>query len=201
MHVTLTKNDTFLTKVWLSLYKKLHNPTDIKVHIFWEGHTFLRNLHRRFVLCSNGQIYGGDFAKYSQNIWTLNFIFCLFSIPQALWEYLNDLSTIFNLIISSNSSLISLLFSSFFFMILGQHLQDKSCNGQRLYWDANVRSRTCMPILAPSIASHRQRWVSCSLWPQMLLLSHRKLQGPQIQVGQLPTVSSLFLVRPYWFWA
>ena len=35
-----------------------------KVHIFWEGHKFLRNLHRRFVLCSNGQIYGGDFAKF-----------------------------------------------------------------------------------------------------------------------------------------
>ena len=25
---------------------------------------FLRNLQRRFVLCSNGQIYGGDFAKF-----------------------------------------------------------------------------------------------------------------------------------------
>ena len=34
-----------------------------KVHIFWEGHKILRNLHRRFVLCSNGQIYGGCFAK------------------------------------------------------------------------------------------------------------------------------------------
>ena len=33
-------------------------------HIFWEGHKFLRNLHRRFVLCSNGQIYGGYFAKF-----------------------------------------------------------------------------------------------------------------------------------------
>ena len=34
-----------------------------KVHIFWEGHNFLQNLHRRFVLFSNGQIYGGDFEK------------------------------------------------------------------------------------------------------------------------------------------
>ena len=24
----------------------------------------MRNLHRRFVLCTNGQIYGGDFAKF-----------------------------------------------------------------------------------------------------------------------------------------
>ena len=29
-----------------------------------EGHKILRNLHCRFVLCSNGQIYCGDFAKY-----------------------------------------------------------------------------------------------------------------------------------------
>ena len=36
----------------------------IKVHIFWEDHKFLRNLHRKFVLCSNGQIYGRDFAKF-----------------------------------------------------------------------------------------------------------------------------------------
>ena len=35
-----------------------------KVHIFWEGHKILRNLHRRFVLCSASQIYGGDFAKF-----------------------------------------------------------------------------------------------------------------------------------------
>ena len=36
----------------------------LKVHIFWESHKFLQNLHHRFVLCSNGQIYGGDFAKF-----------------------------------------------------------------------------------------------------------------------------------------
>ena len=36
----------------------------IKVHIFWEGHKFLQNLHRRFVLCSASQIYGGDFTKF-----------------------------------------------------------------------------------------------------------------------------------------
>jgi hypothetical protein len=29
---------------------------------FWEGHKILRNLYRRFVLCSNGQIYGRDKA-------------------------------------------------------------------------------------------------------------------------------------------
>ena len=37
------------------------NVASGKVHIFWEGHKFLRNLHRRFVL-SKSQIYGGDFT-------------------------------------------------------------------------------------------------------------------------------------------
>ena len=36
----------------------------VKVHIFWDGHKFLWNLHRRFVLCSNCQMYGGDFATF-----------------------------------------------------------------------------------------------------------------------------------------
>ena len=38
-----------------------------KVHIFWEGHKILRNLHRIFHRYYIGQIYGGDFAK----IWGL----------------------------------------------------------------------------------------------------------------------------------
>ena len=41
----------------------------VKVHIFWEGHKILRNLHCSFVLCSNGQIYGGDFAKFCGLLW------------------------------------------------------------------------------------------------------------------------------------
>ena len=44
----------------------------IKVHIFWEGHKILQNLHRRFVLCSSSQIYSGDFLKLL-----------------AFWEYMN----------------------------------------------------------------------------------------------------------------
>ena len=36
----------------------------IKVHIFWEGHNFFQNIHRRFVLCCSGQIYGGDLPKF-----------------------------------------------------------------------------------------------------------------------------------------
>ena len=35
----------------------------IKVHIFWEGHKILRNLHCRFDRYYIGQIYGGDFTK------------------------------------------------------------------------------------------------------------------------------------------
>ena len=40
------------------------NIENIKVHIFWEGHKILRNLHRRIVLSSNGQIYGGHFTNF-----------------------------------------------------------------------------------------------------------------------------------------
>ena len=36
--------------------------TSLKV--IWEGHKFLQNLHHKFVLCSNGQIDGGDFEKF-----------------------------------------------------------------------------------------------------------------------------------------
>ena len=41
------------------------SPID-KVHIFWEGHKILRNLHCRFEFDRYyiGQIYGGDFAKF-----------------------------------------------------------------------------------------------------------------------------------------
>ena len=51
----------------------------IKVHIFWEGHQFLRNLHCRFVLCSNGQIYSWDFAKLCGLI--------LVSLLTVLWGF------------------------------------------------------------------------------------------------------------------
>ena len=34
-----------------------------KVHIFWEGHKILRNLHLTYVLCSASQKLGEDFAK------------------------------------------------------------------------------------------------------------------------------------------
>ena len=35
-----------------------------KVHIFWEGHNILRNIHQLFVGCTSSQIIGGDFAKF-----------------------------------------------------------------------------------------------------------------------------------------
>ena len=36
----------------------------VKVHIFWEGHKILRNLHQLFDCQYIGQIIGGDFAKF-----------------------------------------------------------------------------------------------------------------------------------------
>ena len=38
--------------------------TSIKVHIFWEGHKILQNLHLTFVICSASQKQGEDFAKF-----------------------------------------------------------------------------------------------------------------------------------------
>ena len=35
-----------------------------KVHIFWEGHKILQNLHSTFDWHYMGQIYGGDVAKF-----------------------------------------------------------------------------------------------------------------------------------------
>ena len=35
-----------------------------KVHIFWEGHKILPNLHQLFDWHYIGQIIGGDFAKF-----------------------------------------------------------------------------------------------------------------------------------------
>ena len=37
---------------------------DIKVHIFWDDHKILRNLHRRFDCYYIGKNYRGDFAKF-----------------------------------------------------------------------------------------------------------------------------------------
>ena len=38
-------------------------PIPSKVHIFWEGHKILRNIHCRFVLCSASQIYGAQKSR------------------------------------------------------------------------------------------------------------------------------------------
>ena len=55
--------------------KILTQTTQIfKVHIFWEGHKILHNLHLRFDHYYIEQIYSGDFTNFlwpSQIIWTL----------------------------------------------------------------------------------------------------------------------------------
>ena len=57
LHCTLLQHGLFF-------YLPVFNLLIFKFHIFWEGHKFLRNLHHRFGLCSNSQIYGGDVAKF-----------------------------------------------------------------------------------------------------------------------------------------
>ena len=48
---------------FLLLFKPLFYALWFKVHIFWEGHKILQNLHRRFDWHYIGQINSGDFAK------------------------------------------------------------------------------------------------------------------------------------------
>ena len=56
-----------------------------KVHIFWEGHKILRNLHRRFDHYYIGQIYCGDFAKICGLLRIYEFYFFkLFTVDNTL---------------------------------------------------------------------------------------------------------------------
>ena len=67
-----------------SVYR--HLPArSFKVHIFWEGHKFLRNIHRIFDCYYIGQIYGGDFS----NICSLLRIYELYQTK--FWETLKDI--------------------------------------------------------------------------------------------------------------
>ena len=52
-----------LASYFATVYNKQVIRKKCKVHIFWEGHKVLRNLHRRFDGYFIGQIYGEDFAK------------------------------------------------------------------------------------------------------------------------------------------
>ena len=61
----------------------------LKVEVFWEGlNFFLRNHHLRFVLCSNGQIYSGYFAKFCDllRIYELYFLLMRCLVAQTFCE-------------------------------------------------------------------------------------------------------------------
>ena len=49
--------------VWLSIHTSWYENWG-KVHISWEGHEILQNLHQLFFLCNASQIIGGYFAKF-----------------------------------------------------------------------------------------------------------------------------------------
>ena len=53
-----------LGQLIMSLVTKYCTLFDLKVHIFWEGHKILRNLHILFDWQHIGQIIGEDFAKF-----------------------------------------------------------------------------------------------------------------------------------------
>ena len=63
-----TVSNSFWTRILIDKSSNFENfpwavASVYKVHIFWEGHKILQNLHRRFDRYNIGQIYGGDFAK------------------------------------------------------------------------------------------------------------------------------------------
>ena len=62
-----------------------------KGHLFWEGYKILQNLHRRFDWHYLGQIYGGDFTKFSGLSEYMNFIEKYFSLKLLLRPMLNIL--------------------------------------------------------------------------------------------------------------
>ena len=63
----LRKNQYWVSIFWMETRKDIFGAKICiarKVHIFWEGHRILRNLHRRFDWHYIRQIYGGNFAKF-----------------------------------------------------------------------------------------------------------------------------------------
>ena len=68
------------------------NASVSKVHIFWEGHKILRNLHQLFDWQYIGQIIGGDFAKFCgllriylhRNLKLIVFFFHSYHLPEKL---------------------------------------------------------------------------------------------------------------------
>ena len=73
-----------LSKVWSqswTLFTEMSNhPIMFKVHIFWEGHKILRNLHQLFDWQYLGQIISGDSAK-----------FCGLLRNELYWDLTSDL--------------------------------------------------------------------------------------------------------------
>ena len=59
------------------------------LHILWEGHKILRNLHRRLDQYYIGQIYGGDFSKFCS---LLRIYELYWSFSFRVWDFFKDLT-------------------------------------------------------------------------------------------------------------
>ena len=62
----------------------------LRVHIFWEGHKILRNLHQLFDLQYIGQIIGGDITKFYGLLEYMNFTVIFFLQPNCLENATSD---------------------------------------------------------------------------------------------------------------
>ena len=62
MSLQTDQNNCLHSQIW-------SKNIDGKVHIFWEGHKILRNLHLTFVYMYYRQKKGEDFAKFCGLLW------------------------------------------------------------------------------------------------------------------------------------
>ena len=70
------------------LKKKSFTFWHFKVHIFWEGHKILQNLHQLFVLCTASQKIGGDFTIFCSLLriyMNFNLTYLVFTYEISAW--------------------------------------------------------------------------------------------------------------------
>ena len=112
-----------------------------KVHMFWEGHKFLRNLHRRFALCSNGQICIGEmgllqnllqtFACVASEKKTKNGVATKFIVNVKLFLLVY---TWFSNIVNDSASLHRLIKALKILQLCTVSIQDRSVINNELLW-------------------------------------------------------------------
>ena len=136
----------------------------VKVHIFWEGHNILRNLHQLFDWQYIGQIIGGDFANFCG----LLRIYELYKKYQNM-AFSNWLYYVSNRRFAEKMRLISLAALSFFFAKEKSdcpifNLQEGNHNVAKVILDSNsFNCPLCHEIRSNLVLT------SCIMWNHQVL--------------------------------